>query len=123
PFDGAAVSEQTAGAIAATDPRRLFASTILICTGLDLLATLSFGDVGGVGKRFMRLLRQSNRSRFDAIRARRLWSLRNGLAHSFGLRAQSPPLHSRRKKGVPRRNYARLTEVRVSLFKQPLDGK
>jgi hypothetical protein len=64
--------------------RRLFASTIVICSAFDLLGKLRYGDAQHVNVSFTRLLeRYGGVSR---IESRRIWNARNALVHSFGVR-------------------------------------
>lgn len=129
-FGAAMVSEDFAGNVARSTPRRLFASTMVICTGIDLLATLSYGDAGAIGKRFQKVLLKSVPSRLGVLEARRVWGLRNGLMHSFSVRSHTAGVRgrgpskgrkaSRRKSATGTR--ARLTTVKIALLGQPLDG-
>lgn len=126
PFDGKVITERQAVSVIAKDPHRLFASTILMCIGIDLLATLSYGDAGGIGGRFTRLLRSSDPTCFDAPRARRIWALRNGLVHSFSLRPHSSGIQYKRKRiKASHKNgvRTRLTDVRLALTQEPLRGE
>jgi hypothetical protein len=127
---GGMVTEERASELARTSPHRIFASTMVMCTGIDLLGTLSAGDSGAIGIRFQRILRRSAPQRFDELTARRVWGLRNGLMHSFSVRSQSSGVSRRRRAPTIRKAVrsttnirARLTSVRIALLSEPLGGQ
>jgi hypothetical protein len=64
---------------------RLFASTILMFTVIDLLAKYMFGSVGGIGDRFKRFLQSPDGAGMAPSEAELLWAVRNSLVHAFGL--------------------------------------
>jgi hypothetical protein len=63
--------------------RRLFASSILMFTCLDLL-TKFFGEKRGVGARFKEFMCAAEGGDLDPLTADLLWAVRNSLVHVFG---------------------------------------
>src|SRR6266508_2265415 len=70
-------------------PHRLFASSIVICSAIDLLGKLAFGDERSVTFTFGRTLR--NYGSLSSVQARRIWDARNALTHGFGVRIIRKP--------------------------------
>ena len=64
---------------------RLFASTILMFTAVDLLAKYTCGEAGGIGDRFKRFLQSPDGGGLAPQEAELLWAVRNSLVHAFGL--------------------------------------
>jgi hypothetical protein len=95
--------------------RRLFASTMVICSAFDLLGKLRFGDEITVTETFRLVLTTyGHLSRTDA---RRIFDARNALMHSFGVRRILP---SRGKK--PNRRPPSPSSVRIQLIEATQHG-
>jgi hypothetical protein len=65
--------------------RRLFASLILMFTGIDLLAKFHLGDSGGVGDRFKKFLKDKHVSGSVGRDADLFYAIRSSLVHAFGM--------------------------------------
>jgi hypothetical protein len=89
--------EQESAAVGAGVRQRLFASSILVFTGIDLLA--KFGsDRRGVGSRFKEFLKSEEGGALPGHIADLLYAVRNSMVHAFG----TPDSNALKKLGMTR---------------------